>query len=273
MMTPVGRLVLVRTVDRRELVNAMAWVSIPAMIGPLMGPPLGGFITTYATWHWIFLINVPIGLIGIVLATRYIENIKAVPAGALRSRRHGAGRPRHRRRRLRAVGGGLRDRAVAGRSSSRSSAWSRSRSICGTPGKSRRRSRFSLLALPASFRAGFIGGFLFRWGSAPCRSCCRCSCSSDSSSTLRVGPGHVHRGGRRVHDEGRRRQDPQALRLPHRARRKRLGERCFRSRPARFSDGTPFLADRSAAAGRRLLPLAAVHQHQHHRLCRGRRRG
>src|SRR3954470_8402299 len=77
MMTPVGRLVLVRTVDRRELVNAMAWVSIPAMIGPLMGPPLGGFITTHASWHWIFLISVPIGLIGIVLVTRYIENIKA----------------------------------------------------------------------------------------------------------------------------------------------------------------------------------------------------
>ena len=73
----IGRLVLVRTIDRRELVNAMAWVSIPAMIGPLMGPPLGGFITTYASWHWIFLINVPIGLIGIVLVTRYIENIKA----------------------------------------------------------------------------------------------------------------------------------------------------------------------------------------------------
>jgi EmrB/QacA subfamily drug resistance transporter len=77
MMTPVGRLVLVRTVDRRELVNAMTWVSIPAMIGPLMGPPLGGFITTYASWHWIFLINVPIGLIGIVLVTRYIENIRS----------------------------------------------------------------------------------------------------------------------------------------------------------------------------------------------------
>src|SRR3954467_6334903 len=77
MMTPVGRLVLVRTIDRRELVNAMAWVSIPAMIGPLMGPPLGGFITTYASWHWIFLINVPIGLIGIVLVTRYIENVRA----------------------------------------------------------------------------------------------------------------------------------------------------------------------------------------------------
>src|SRR3978361_561429 len=57
MMTPVGRLVLVRTVDRRELVNAMAWVSIPAMIGPLMGPPLRGFITTYASWDRRFLIN------------------------------------------------------------------------------------------------------------------------------------------------------------------------------------------------------------------------
>src|SRR6188508_2547227 len=77
MMTPVGRLVLVRSVDRRELINAMAWVSIPAMIGPLMGPPLGGFITTYASWHWIFLINVPMGLLGIVLVTRYIENIRA----------------------------------------------------------------------------------------------------------------------------------------------------------------------------------------------------
>lgn len=77
MMTPVGRLVLVRTIDRRELVNAMAWVSIPAMIGPLLGPPLGGFITTYTSWHWIFLINVPMGLIGIFLVTRYIDNIRA----------------------------------------------------------------------------------------------------------------------------------------------------------------------------------------------------
>ena len=47
MMTPVGRLVLVRTIDKRELVNAMAWVTVPALIGPVIGPPLGGFITTY----------------------------------------------------------------------------------------------------------------------------------------------------------------------------------------------------------------------------------
>jgi len=77
MMTPVGRLVLVRSVDKRALVDAMAWVSIPALVGPVMGPPLGGFITTYLTWHWIFLINIPIGLLGIALVARYIENIRA----------------------------------------------------------------------------------------------------------------------------------------------------------------------------------------------------
>jgi EmrB/QacA subfamily drug resistance transporter len=77
MMTPVGRMVLVRTISRRELVNAMAWVTTPALIGPVLGPPIGGFITTYATWHWIFIINVPIGLLGVVLATRYIEDVRA----------------------------------------------------------------------------------------------------------------------------------------------------------------------------------------------------
>src|SRR5829696_5197413 len=73
MMTPVGRLVLVRSIDKRALVGAMVWVTIPAMIGPVVGPPVGGFITTYVSWHWIFLINIPIGLIGIVLVTLYID--------------------------------------------------------------------------------------------------------------------------------------------------------------------------------------------------------
>jgi len=77
MMTPVGRMVLVRSISKRDLVNAMAWVTTPALIGPVLGPPVGGFITTYASWHWIFLINVPIGLVGIVLATRYIDDIRA----------------------------------------------------------------------------------------------------------------------------------------------------------------------------------------------------
>jgi EmrB/QacA subfamily drug resistance transporter len=77
MMTPVARLILVRSVDRRELINAMVWVTLPALIGPLLGPALGGFITTYISWHWIFLINIPIGLAGIVLATIFIEDVRA----------------------------------------------------------------------------------------------------------------------------------------------------------------------------------------------------
>ena len=76
MMTPVGRLVLLRSIDKRELVNAMTWVTVPALIGPVIGPPLGGFITTYFSWHWIFLINIPIGLLGIFLALRYIDPIR-----------------------------------------------------------------------------------------------------------------------------------------------------------------------------------------------------
>jgi MFS family permease len=67
MMTPVGRLVLVRSIDKHRLVDAMAWVTMPALVGPIIGPPVGGFITTYASWHWIFIINVPIGLVGICL--------------------------------------------------------------------------------------------------------------------------------------------------------------------------------------------------------------
>lgn len=77
MMTPVGRLVLVRTISKRELVNAMAWVTVPALVGPLIGPPVGGFITTYASWHWIFLINIPIGLLGIAFALRFIDPVRA----------------------------------------------------------------------------------------------------------------------------------------------------------------------------------------------------
>src|SRR6202795_1439894 len=76
MMTPVGRLVLLRSIDKSALVNAMAWVTVPALIGPVIGPPLGGFITTYFSWHWIFLINIPIGLLGIFMGMKYIDPIR-----------------------------------------------------------------------------------------------------------------------------------------------------------------------------------------------------
>jgi EmrB/QacA subfamily drug resistance transporter len=78
MMTPVGRLVLLRTIDKSALVNAMTWVTVPALIGPVVGPPLGGFITTYLSWHWIFLINIPIGLLGIFMAMKFIDPIKSI---------------------------------------------------------------------------------------------------------------------------------------------------------------------------------------------------
>ncbi|MGO4386039.1 DHA2 family efflux MFS transporter permease subunit [Microvirga sp. 2YAF29] len=76
MMVPVGRLVLLRSVPRNEVVQALATLTIPALIGPVVGPPLGGFITTYFHWRWIFFINIPIGILGIVLATIFIPNIR-----------------------------------------------------------------------------------------------------------------------------------------------------------------------------------------------------
>src|SRR6201987_5595935 len=76
MMMPVGRLIMVRSIDKHLLLNAMSLVTVPALIGPICGPPLGGFITTYASWHWIFLINVPIGLVGIGLASNFIPNVR-----------------------------------------------------------------------------------------------------------------------------------------------------------------------------------------------------
>lgn len=73
MMTPVGRLLLVRSTPRNELVSAMAWLSIPAMVAPVTGPLIGGFLTTYLSWHWIFWINIPIGIAGIILAGIFLK--------------------------------------------------------------------------------------------------------------------------------------------------------------------------------------------------------
>ncbi len=78
-MTPLARLVLVRSTEKKDLVNAMAWLTLPALIGPLMGPPLGGFLTTYVSWHWIFFINVPIGIFGIIAAVLYLPKFERQP--------------------------------------------------------------------------------------------------------------------------------------------------------------------------------------------------
>jgi EmrB/QacA subfamily drug resistance transporter len=81
MMTPVGRLILLRSFPRAGLVSAMNWMTIPSMIGPMVGPIVGGVLTTYASWRWLFYLNIPIGLIGGALALRLFENFRA-PAPA-----------------------------------------------------------------------------------------------------------------------------------------------------------------------------------------------
>ncbi|QQM31482.1 MFS transporter [Martelella lutilitoris] len=83
MMTPVGRLVILRTTNRSELVRAMALLTIPALLGPMAGPPLGGFLTTYFSWHWIFLINVPIGIVGLIMAGIFLPLIEDEPPSNL----------------------------------------------------------------------------------------------------------------------------------------------------------------------------------------------
>lgn len=79
MMVPVGRLVLLRTVPKSELVQVLSYLTIPALVGPMVGPPLGGFITTYFDWRWIFLINVPMGLVGIALGWRFVPDVRETP--------------------------------------------------------------------------------------------------------------------------------------------------------------------------------------------------
>jgi len=83
MMVPVGRLVVLRSIPKAELVAAMAYLTVPALIGPVIGPPLGGFIVTYFSWRWIFWINIPIGLLGIALALRYVPNVREAREEAL----------------------------------------------------------------------------------------------------------------------------------------------------------------------------------------------
>jgi EmrB/QacA subfamily drug resistance transporter len=77
MMVPVGRLVVLRSTPKDQLIRAIATITWPGLIATIIGPPVGGFITTYLSWHWIFLINVPIGLAGIVLVGKFVANFRS----------------------------------------------------------------------------------------------------------------------------------------------------------------------------------------------------
>ncbi|MDV2444940.1 MFS transporter [Elizabethkingia anophelis] len=77
LMTPVGKLALIKTFDKNELLKAMNFAIIPALIGPVLGPLVGGYLVDYFSWHWIFLINIPIGIIGIILGSKFMPDYKA----------------------------------------------------------------------------------------------------------------------------------------------------------------------------------------------------
>ncbi|EMR3046866.1 MFS transporter [Klebsiella pneumoniae] len=76
LMVPVGRLAVLRTTPKHQLIKAIATLTWPALVAPIIGPPLGGFITRYASWHWIFFNNVPLGLAAIILSLRIIPDIR-----------------------------------------------------------------------------------------------------------------------------------------------------------------------------------------------------
>ena len=76
MMTPVGRVIVVKSVPRLEIIRAMNYVTIPAVLAPLIGPSVGGFIVTYLSWPWIFFLHLPIGIAGLVLVYVYIPDIR-----------------------------------------------------------------------------------------------------------------------------------------------------------------------------------------------------
>ena len=81
MMMPVARLAVLRGFPRDELVAVLNFITIPGLVGPVVGPLLGGWLVTYATWHWIFLINVPVGLAGCMATLRFMPQVQGPPAG------------------------------------------------------------------------------------------------------------------------------------------------------------------------------------------------
>jgi len=76
MMVPVGRLVVLRNTEKRELVRAIALITWPGLVAPILGPPIGGIITDQANWRWIFFLNVPLGIVALAFAIRMVPNLR-----------------------------------------------------------------------------------------------------------------------------------------------------------------------------------------------------
>jgi EmrB/QacA subfamily drug resistance transporter len=76
MMVPVGRLIVLRSTPKEGLTHAILYITWPGLTALVVGPPLGGFITTYASWHWIFFLNLPLGIIALALTMTWVENFR-----------------------------------------------------------------------------------------------------------------------------------------------------------------------------------------------------
>lgn len=83
LMTPIGRVIVLKNAPKSELVNAVALITWPALIAPVIGPLLGSLITTYLSWHWNFYINVPVGVIGLILVWKFVPNQREAAVGQL----------------------------------------------------------------------------------------------------------------------------------------------------------------------------------------------
>jgi len=81
MMTPVARLIVVGSAPREDLIRAMGWFTMPALLGPLVGPPLAGFVLSVADWPWIFFINIPIGILGMIAVVKFVPRLTSLDPG------------------------------------------------------------------------------------------------------------------------------------------------------------------------------------------------
>ena len=75
LLMPVGRLALLRIIPRDQFLSAMSMMSLAGLLGPLIGPTVGGWLVEYTTWHWIFLINIPMGILGVLLSVKVMPNL------------------------------------------------------------------------------------------------------------------------------------------------------------------------------------------------------
>ena len=80
LLLPVGRLSILRAYPRAELLKVLSFVTIPGLVGPLVGPPLGGWLVEVASWHWVFLINLPVGVVGVFASLRFMPDLRAATA-------------------------------------------------------------------------------------------------------------------------------------------------------------------------------------------------